>query len=144
MRLAVRQRPCHLAGMKWPAIILAGFAASASAGPDTDYPHRDWGQIATLDMSVADATACIARELNRTGSVLVLPVESGNDIDFTANVPWGKKLEPWERFKLRGAGDTSVLTLFYRHPVTRKGAGKDVARLQKRCLRVKAIQAATP
>lgn len=126
--------------MKWPALILAGFVASASVGPDTDFPHRDWGQVAMLDMTVADATACIARELNRSGSVLVLPVEGGNDIDFTVNVLWGKKMEPWERFKLRGNGPTSTLSLFYRHPVTQKGVGKDIARLQKKCLRVSSMR----
>lgn len=45
-------------------------------------PHRDWGRTVELDMSLTDATACIAREMSRKGKVLVLPVEGGNDIDF--------------------------------------------------------------
>ena len=90
--------------MKWPILILAGFAATASADKDTDYPHRDWGHVATLDMSVAEATACIARALDKGGSVLVLPVDGGNDIDYSVDVPWGKRPDAWERFKLRNDG----------------------------------------
>ncbi|WP_293875583.1 hypothetical protein [Sphingomonas sp. UBA978] len=128
--------------MKWPILILAGFAATASADKDTDYPHRDWGHVATLDMSVAEATACIARALDKGGSVLVLPVDGGNDIDYSVDVPWGKRPDAWERFKLRNDGATTTLRLFYRHPVSQKGAGKDVERLKKQCLRVSRVDPA--
>ncbi len=124
------------------ALIAYGPSAPASARSDTDYPHRDWGHVATLDMTIADATTCIARELNRNGDALVLPVEGGNDVDFTVHVPWGKKMEPWETFKLRSSGGVTTMRVFYRHPVRQNGVGKDVARLQKRCLKVKSIDPA--
>lgn len=125
--------------MKRLTLAIAGFAAlstGAIARSDTDYPHRDWGQVATLDMSLVEATACIARELNRTGDASVLPVEGGNDIDFAVRPMWGPKMEPWETFKIRSEGGTTTLRVFYRHPVKQKGVSKDVSRLQKQCLRV--------
>lgn len=127
-------------------IALAGFAlvtAPALARSDTDFPHRDWGQVATLDMTVAEATGCIARELDRQGSVLVLPVEGGNDIDFSAGGMFGGSVgEPWERFKVRREGDVTTLRVFYRHPFNQKGVGKAVERLGKRCLRISSLRPA--
>jgi len=125
--------------MHWAIIAAAGFAAISPADAGTDYPHRDWGQVAMLDMTVAEATACIARELDRNGSVLILPTEGGNDIDYTMDVLWGKKPDAWERFKIRPNGDKASLKVFYRHPVSQKETGKDVARLQKKCLVVATI-----
>lgn len=125
--------------MKWPALILAGFALTASAEKDTDYPHRDWGQVATLDMSVTEATTCIARFLARKGDAIVLPVEGGNDIDFAVRPMWGPKMEPWESFKVRDEAGVTTLRLFYRHPVRKKGAGKDIDRLVKACLKIRSL-----
>lgn len=113
---------------------------SAIAAPDTDYPHRDWGQVATLDMSLADATACIARAMDREGSVLVLPTEGGNDIDFSPGGLFGAStFEPFLRFKVRPTGEFAEMRLFYRHPVSQKKAGRYVEKLQKRCLKVRSI-----
>lgn len=127
--------------MKWPIIILSGFAATASAKQNTDYPHRDWGQIVTLNMSLNDATACIAREKNRQGATLVLPVEGGNDIDWRSTTGFfgGVVSEPWETFKLRASNGITTLSVFYRHPLRLGGVTKDIARLQKRCLIVTSI-----
>lgn len=133
-----------LTGMKH-LIALAGFAvvtAPALARSDTDFPHRDWGQVATLDMTVAEATACIARELSRNGDALVIPVDGGNDIDFAVRPMWGPKMEPWETFKLRSTDGITTLRIFYRHPVKKGGVSKDVARFQKHCLRVRRIDPA--
>ena len=127
--------------MKRFAIILAGFALdpSAHARSDTDYPHRDWGQVVTLDMTVAEATSCVARELGRTADVSVIPAEGGNDIDIAAHVMWGKKMEPWQTYKIRGEGGIVTLRGFYRHPVKQKAVSKEVAKLQDRCLKAKSI-----
>ena len=95
--------------------------------------------MAILDMSAPDAVTCIARELNRKGDAMILPVEGGGDIDFTVHVMWGKKLEPWETFKVRTENGKTVLRIYYRHPVKAKGISKDVAKMQTRCLVVKAI-----
>jgi len=107
--------------MKRLAIILAGFAAvPAHAGPD--YPHRDFGQVIALDMSLPDATSCIARSMDRYGSVLVLPNDGGDDIDFSAGTMFGGSVnEAWISFKVRPDGDASNLRVFYRHPVIAKG-----------------------
>ena len=130
-----------MAGTLKFAVVASGImlATGANAGENTDYPHRDWGKIATLDMTLDEATTCIARELARKGDVVVLPVDSGSDIDFAVRPIWGPKMEPWETFKIRQEAGATTLRLFYRHPVTRKGAGKDVVRLQKRCLKVRSI-----
>lgn len=117
-------------------------APAASAAPDTDYPHRDWGQVATLDMSVIDATACIARELGRNGETSIIPAEGGNDIDYALRVMWGKKMEPWMTFKLRESEDGATMRIFYRHPFKAKNIIKQVERLQKRCLKVRSITSA--
>jgi hypothetical protein len=129
--------------MKWLAIILVGFDTSAAAAPDTDYPHRNWGQVATLDMSLAEATACIARTKTGGGaSTQVIPAEGGNDIDFrpSAGLFGGSVSEPWETFKVRTVGGSTELRVFYRHPYRQGGITKDVARLQKRCLRVSSMR----
>lgn len=120
------------------------FIPAASAGPDTDFPHRDWGQVAILDMTLADATSCIARAMDRDGAVLVLPVDGGNDIDFSPGTMFGGSTnEPFLRFKVRESGDASTMRLFYRHPVRKKLAGRYVEKLQKRCLKVRSIDPAT-
>lgn len=132
--------------MKALALLLAGFAAlvmsQASARSDTDYPHRDWGQVATLDMSLTDATACIVRELNRNSDTSVIPVEGGNDIDVAPHLMWGPKPEPWNTYKLRNVGGVTTLRVFYRHPVKQKTVSKDVAKLQKYCLKIRQIDPA--
>jgi len=120
--------------MKWPALILAVVATTASARSDTDYPHRDWGQVMTLDMTVADATACIARELGRRADAIVIPVDSGNDIDVAPHT-WPKS-GPWQSYKVRSVGGATLLRSFYRHPVKSKAIDKEVAKLRSQCLRV--------
>lgn len=129
--------------MKWPALILAGFAASASAGPDTDYPHRDWGQVAALDMTVSEAAACIVRIKSGGGATAqVVPADGGTDIDFrpSAGLFGGSVFEPWETFKLREASGTTSMRIFYRHPYRQDGISKDFARLRKKCLKVVAVR----
>lgn len=128
-----------------PQIVALALIAAPSAAfgrSDTDYPHRDWGKVVTLDMNITEATACLARELNRRGDALVVPVDGGNDIDFTFHVAWGKKMEPWETFKIRTAGGTTTLKVFYRHPVKQSAVDKDIRRLQKQCLKVRQIDPA--
>lgn len=118
-------------------------APAASAGPDTDYPHRDWGQVATLDMKMPDATACVAREVDRKGAALVLPVDGGNDIDFSVGAAFGNVGEPWIRFQLRQAGHDVQLRAAYRHPAHVKLVSKYIRGFQKRCLKVRSITPAT-
>jgi hypothetical protein len=120
-----------------PLTALAAVPSASVAGPD--YPHRDWGKVAILDMTAADAITCIARELNRNGDAMILPVEGGGDIDFTAHVMFGKKLEPWETFKVRTEGEKTVLRIFYRHPIRAKRLTKDVEKMRGRCLKVTEI-----
>jgi len=134
-------------GMKKIVLALgaASIATAAYARSDTDYPHRDWGKAATLNMSLADATACIAREMGRRGGIVVIPADGGNDIDYSARTGFGGTVdEPWMRFKLSAEGDITGLRVFYRHPVTRRRIGKDVARMQEYCLKVVSITAALP
>ncbi|ALC12475.1 hypothetical protein [Sphingopyxis sp. 113P3] len=113
-------------------------SASASARSDTDYPHRDWGQVATLDMSVTEATACITRELSRSGSATVIPADGGNDIDFKASSGFfgGTVNEPWQTFKVREVDGSIVLRVFYRHPVNKKRVAKQVEKMRRHCLKV--------
>jgi len=128
--------------MRTPALLLAGFAALAtqvSARSDTDYPHRDWGKVATLDMSLADATACLTRELNRNNDATVIPVDGGNDIDVAPHIMWGPKAEPWHSYKLRESGRVTTLRIFYRHPIRETTVSKMVRKLQKFCLKVRSI-----
>lgn len=129
--------------MRTPALLLAGFAAIATqayARSDTDYPHRDWGKVVALDMSVTEATACITRELNRTRVPTVIAVDGGNDIDVAAHVAWGKKMEPWQTFKVRSDGEDATLRIFYRHPIRQGANDKLVAKMSKQCLKVRSIQ----
>lgn len=90
-----------------------------------------------LDMSLSEATACIAREMNRKGITTILPVEGGNDIDFAMNT-WPKS-EPWQTFKLRQVAGGTSMQIFYRHPITQKRLGSLVERLQKHCLKVRSV-----
>lgn len=125
--------------MRTPALLIAGFAAIASTAAiaGNDDPHRDWGRTLTLDMSLADATACVAREMSRKGKVLVLPVEGGNDVDFfMGSMLGGSAGDAWERFLLRSSGVATTMTVLYRHPATMKWVNKDVERMSKGCLKV--------
>lgn len=128
--------------MRTPALLLAGFAAlatQASARSGTDYPHRDWGKVVMLDMSVIDATACITRELNRNGDATVIPMEGGNDIDLAPHLAWGKKMEPWQTFKVRNESGVTTLRIFYRKPVRITANDKIVAKMGQQCLKVKSV-----
>lgn len=118
-------------------ILLAAIPGGSLAASDTDYPHRDWGQTLTLDMSVSDATDCIARVFDKGGSVLVLPTEGGNDIDWSIDVPWGKRPDAWERYSLRANGTATTLRASYRHPSSQKRVSKHVDNLKRACLRVR-------
>jgi hypothetical protein len=120
--------------MKRISLLLALTAAPASAGFGNNSPHRDWGHTITLDMTLNDAAACIAREMSRHGRVLILPVEGGNDIDFHANAGFATSTEAWETFKLREEGGSVTLRALYRHPFTSTRVDSDVARLGNRCL----------
>ena len=121
------------------AILLASMSGVATAKTDTDYPHRDWGKELVLDMSLIDATACITREKGRQGTATVIPAEGGNDIDFkVAPVLFaGPSGEPWETFKVRESNGVTTLKVFYRHPYRQATISKDMAKLAKKCLRVK-------
>lgn len=132
--------------MRTPALLLAGFAAlatQASARSDTDYPHRDWGKVVTLDMSVVDATACIMRELGRSADVTVIPADGGNDIDVAPHLMWGRKSEPWQTYQIRDQSGITTMRAFYRHPVKQSAIDKEVAKLQKFCLNATKIEAIT-
>lgn len=126
--------------MRTLALLLAGFACTSTpalARSDTDYPHRDWGKVVMLDMSAEDATGCIAREMRRQGPVMTLPVEGGNDIDWTAGGLFqAGGTEAWMTFKVRPETDGSSLRIFYRHPIISKGVYGYMKKLQKHCLRV--------
>ena len=123
--------------MKRLAIIATLVAAPALASSDTDYPHRDWGQIATIDMPIGEATACIAREMTKAGKVLILPADGGNDIDFyMGSILGGGSGDPWERFQLRPSGESTVLRALYRHPYKASTVSADVRRMGKHCLKV--------
>jgi hypothetical protein len=94
-------------------------------------------------MTLADATTCVARTMDREGSVLVLPVEGGNDLDYSAGTMFGGSVnEAWATFAIRG-GQTSTLRISYRHPVNQKWLRRVMRNLQKRCLRVRQIQPVT-
>lgn len=121
------------------------FAPVAIASPDTDYPHRDWGQVATLDMSLADATTCVTRGIARTYErVITVPVEGGTDIDAGPGGGFfGVAHDPWVRLMVREDAGAVTLRAFYRHPVSRKDVGKIIEKLKKRCLKVASIAPAT-
>ena len=97
-----------------------------------------------LDMTVIDATACIARELGRSNDILVIPMDGGNDIDIAPHPLWGRKLEPLLTYKLRTAEDFTKLTILYRHPFKPKVIDKDLRSLQRHCLKVTTIEPAPP
>lgn len=127
-------------------ITLAALALTpaATAAPDTDYPHRDWGQVATLDMSLSDSAACLTRELARQyGHTLPIQVDGGTDIDAGPGPNmFGVPYEPWLRFKIRNEASATTLRVFYRHPVSQKQVSKLVQKMSKRCLKVRSISPA--
>lgn len=117
-------------------------AQPVSAATDTDFPHRDWGKIASLDMPFDEAQACIARELDKTGSVLVLPVDSGSDIDFSigGSILTPNTGEPYLRFKLRRIEHEITLRAYYRRPLSLKGLNGTVEALGRKCLKIARIE----
>lgn len=124
--------------MKWPALILAGFALTASAKEGTDYPHRDWGQVATLDMTATEAAACVTRQLSRQyGRVTPVPAEGGTDIEGgPGGGIFGVAHDPWVSFQVRGDENAATLRVFYRHPVSQKNLSRDVRRMGEKCLKI--------
>lgn len=126
-----------------PTALAACIVLPAHADDDTDQPHREWGQIATIDMPLAEATACITRGIARSYErVLPVPAENGTDIDAGPGGGfWGVAHDPWLRLRVRQDGDAVTLRVLYRHPVSQKQVTKEVERLQKRCLKVRSIAA---
>ena len=121
-------------------LIIAAVMAPAPGG--SDQPHRDWGQIATLDMSVTDATACIMRATSRGGaSAQIIPADGGNDIDYraAAGLFGGSVGKPWITYQVRQAGSGSLLTILYRHPYRQSMAAKQFRDLRKRCRKVASV-----
>lgn len=88
-------------------------------------------------MSMNDATACIARGMQKKGPTLVLPQDGGTDIDFTPGgfLGWGQP-EAWMRFKVRAVNGETVMRIFYKRPLSEKVTSKHVARLRKDCLHI--------
>ncbi len=127
--------------MKWPAIILAGFALTASAEKDTDYPHRDWGRVVTLNMPLAAATACVTRQVSKLyGRVTPVPAEGGTDVEGgPGGGLFGVAHDPWVSYQVRGAANGSVLRVFYRHPVSQKTISREVKRMGEKCLQIASI-----
>lgn len=115
---------------------------TAFASADTDYPHRDWGRVAILDMTPAEATSCVAQGISRSFErVLPIPVEKGTDIDAGPGGGFfGVSHDPWVRLKIRQEEGGVTLHAFYRHPLSQERIGKEIARMQKRCLKVRSIQ----
>ncbi|WPZ05664.1 hypothetical protein [Pelagerythrobacter marinus] len=118
--------------------LLAALTSTAAiAGPD--YPHRDWGQTLALDMTATEATACMARELDRQGEALIVPAEGGSDIDFSSDAMFGGAVgEPWIRFQIREDDDATTLSALYRHPVNKRWIARVLRNAEKRCLKVAA------
>lgn len=112
-------------------------ATPALADEDTDYPHRDWGQVATLNMTETEAIACVTRQLSRTyGRVTPIPAEGGTDIEGgPGGGIFGTAHDPWVSYQVRG-GEATTLRVFYRHPLSAKNISRDVRRMSERCLLV--------
>lgn len=117
------------------------FVPVANAAPETDFPHRDWGKVATLDMTLPDATTCVTRGLARSyARIIPMPAENGTDIDGgPGGGVFGVPADPWVRAKVRQEGDVVTLRMFYRHPVSQKQVEKVVRRLEKHCLKVRSM-----
>lgn len=119
----------------------AGLTATSAAATDTDYPHRDWGQVATLDMTATEAAACVTRQLARIyGNVIPVPAEGGTDIEGAPGGGFfGVAHDPWVSYQVRQENDATVLRVFYRHPVSQKNISRDVRRMGERCLKIRQI-----
>jgi hypothetical protein len=130
--------------MKRLTLIIAGLSAiaasPATAQSNSRYPHRDWGKVATLNMSVIDATTCILRVLNRGSTATLIPAEGGNDIDLKPGTILGTGAgDAWQTFKVRGENGKTTLRILYRHPLRIGANDAAVKKLQKRCLKVESI-----
>jgi hypothetical protein len=111
-------------------------ASSAAAAPVTEtrkgFPHRDWGEVATIDLPIDLAQSCVVQQLMTSGRVVSLPVENGSDVYFAvhslmANGP------PYVRFMLRKHEDKTHLRALYRRPFGRGTVSGFVADLQAMC-----------
>jgi hypothetical protein len=124
--------------MKLLIVAFAGIAASASAKQDTDYPHRDWGQVATIDMTATEAAACLTRQLSRQfGRVTPVPAEGGTDIEGGPGGGFfGTPHDPWVSYQVRGQASGSTLRVFYRHPISQGNISRDVRRMGEKCLKI--------
>lgn len=123
---------------------LVGFVAlGAAQGADTDYPHRDWGQTVTLDMTAPEAAACITRQMARLyGRVIPVPAEGGTDIEGGPGGGFfGTAHDPWVSYQVRSAANVTTLRVFYRHPISQKNIGRDVRRMGAKCLKIAATRA---
>lgn len=123
------------------SLMLAGLGLIASpvlARSDTDYPHRDWGKVVTLDMTATEATTCLTRAVARRYERIVpVPVDGGTDIDAgPGGGLFGVAHDPWLRLRVRQEAGATTLRISYRHPVSQKQIDSDVGRFEKQCLRV--------
>lgn len=127
--------------MMWITLPIAAAIVSASASKDTDYPHRDWGQVAVLNMTMTEATACVTRLLSRQyGRVTPVPADGGNDIEGGPGGGFfGVAHDPWVSYHVRGDGKGATLRVFYRHPISQANISRDVRRMSEKCLKVSGI-----
>lgn len=122
--------------------LAALIVSPAFASADTDYPHRDWGKVATLDMTASDATTCVTHELARQFErIIPVPTDGGAEIDGGPGGGFfGVAHDPWVRYKIRTEGGAVLLRISYRHPISQGTIERDVRRMSERCLKVRRIE----
>jgi len=129
------------------AIAIALTIAAPISAKSPDRPYRPAGQIAVLNMPFNDAQACVAREMDKGGSVLILPTTGGSDIDFTLSGGLFAQAtgEPYATFRLREISSNEVtLSAVYRRPLSAKSIINMMKALGRKCLVVKEMRLETP
>jgi hypothetical protein len=103
------------------------------AEPVPSYAHRRTDIDITSSKPLIDLQSCVTRMLMRAGRITPVPIEHGVALDFQLGNLVGGAGPQVETYEIRDMDGVRHITIVYRHPVTAKGAVKDLRKTAERC-----------
>ena len=96
-------------------------------------PARDAGIKIMSNQSLTDLQACTIRQMARDGTVVLIPQPNGVAIDYTRPNGLGNAQAARYSLHVKEVGNQREMTVFYRHPFSRKAAWQHTKIIGKRC-----------
>jgi hypothetical protein len=96
-------------------------------------PSRDAGIRIMSNQSLTDLQACTIRTMARDGTVVLVPQPNGVAIDYTRPNGLGNAQAARYSLHVKDVGNQREMTVFYRHPFSRKAAWQHTKIIGNRC-----------